>query len=110
MIIYIDLLILSTILVNFVFIKTIALIFKEKLSMIRVSISLILSVLLLLLYFLPYQFYFFIRYFMGIIIGMIAFQKSDIKQKLIKIVIFYLLNTLCKTARPYHTGRDSTKR
>lgn len=92
MIIYIDLLILSTILVNFVFIKTIALIFKEKLSMIRVSISLILSVLLLLLYFLPYQFYFFIRYFMGIIIGMIAFQKSDIKQKMIKIVIFYLLN------------------
>ena len=92
MIIYIDLLILSTILVNFVFIKTIALIFKEKLSMIRVSISLILSVLLLLLYFLPYQFYFFIRSFMGIIIGMIAFQKSDIKQKLIKIVIFYLLN------------------
>ena len=92
MIIYIDLLILSTILVNFVFIKTIALIFKEKLSIIRVLISLVLSVAMLLLYFLPYQFYFFIRYFMGIIIGMIAFKKSDVKQKIIKIVIFYLLN------------------
>ena len=84
--------ILSTILVNFVFIKTIALIFKEKLSIIRVLISLVLSVAMLLLYFLPYQFYFFIRYFMGIIIGMIAFKKSDVKQKIIKIVIFYLLN------------------
>lgn len=29
---------------------------------------------------------------MGIIIGMIAFKKSDVKQKIIKIVIFYLLN------------------
>ena len=86
MIIYIDLLILSTILVNFVFIKTIALIFKEKLSIIRVLISLVLSVAMLLLYFLPYQFYFFIRYFMGIIIGMIAFKKSDVKQKSLKLL------------------------
>lgn len=92
MIIYIDLLILSTILVNLVFIQTIAFIFKEKLSILRLIFSLLLSVLMLLLYLLPYQFYFSIRYFMGIIIGWVAFKKTDFRQKVIKIVLFYLLN------------------
>ena len=107
MIIYIDLLILSTILVNFVFIKTIALIFKEKLSMIRVSISLILSVLLLLLYFLPYQFYFFIRYLdpdfhirlrlkllqsLDTILPYLSKWKNEIKKTAKKYSIYWLIS------------------
>ena len=94
MVIYLDLLILSTIVVNYLFIKTIAIIFHEKLSIIRVIISLVMSVLMLFLYLAPYQFYFIVRYFMGIIIGMIAFRKSDLKIKIIKIVIFYILNMM----------------
>ncbi len=91
-VIYLDLLILSTILVNYLFIKTIAIIFKEKLSFLRVVIALLLSCLMLCLYLLPYKIYFVIRYFMGIIIGIVAFKKTDVKSKIIKIVIFYLLN------------------
>lgn len=92
MIIYLDLLILSTILVNYLFIKTISVIYKEKLSLIRVIISLVLSVVSLLLYLLPYKIYFVIRYFIGIIIGMIVFKDNNKLNKLIKIIIFYLLN------------------
>lgn len=94
MIVYVDLLILSTIIVNYLFIKTIAVIFHEKLSLLRTILALILSCLMLLLYYLPYHFYFIIRYFMGIIIGFIAFPKSDPKIKIIKIIIFYLLNMM----------------
>ena len=92
MIIYIDILILSTILVNYVFIKTISLIFNDKLSIIRTIIALFISVISLLLYLLPYKAYFIIRYFVGIIIGMVAFKDLDIKNKIIKIAIFYILN------------------
>lgn len=92
MIIYLDLLILSTILVNYLFIKTISIIYKEKLSLIRIIISLVLSVVSLLLYLIPYKVYFVIRYFIGIIIGMIAFKDNNKLNKLIKIIIFYFLN------------------
>lgn len=92
MVVYVDLLIISTIFVNYVFIKTIAVIFKEKLSILRVIFALILSVLMLLLYFIPYNVFFTIRYFMGILIGMLAFKTKSIKTKIIKIAIFYILN------------------
>lgn len=92
MIVYIDLIIFSTILVNYLFIKTITIIYKEKINIIRTIISLIISCISLLLYLLPYRTYFIIRYFIGIIIGIIAFDNNNIKNKIIKIVIFYILN------------------
>lgn len=92
MVVYIDLLILSTVFVNYIFIKTIAIIFKEKLLIFRTMIALMLSVLMLLLYFIPYNIFFVIRYFMGIIIGIVAFKSKSIKTKIIKIAIFYILN------------------
>lgn len=92
MIIYIDLIIISTIFVNYLFIKTINIIFKEKTSFIRLIVSLLVSVLSLALYLLPYKTYFVIRYFIGIIIGIIAFKNNNPKSKIIKIIIFYILN------------------
>ncbi len=92
MVVYIDLLILFTILVNYVFIKTIEVLFHSKINIIRMVVSLLISVLSLLLFLLPYKAYFIIRYFIGIIIGFIAFKESDIKTKIIKIVIYYILN------------------
>lgn len=92
MIIYIDLIIISTIFVNYLFIKTINIMFKEKTSYIRLIVSLLVSVLSLALYLLPYKTYFVIRYFIGIIIGIIAFKNNNPKSKIIKIIIFYILN------------------
>ncbi len=92
MIVYLDLFILATIVVNYAFIKTIALIYKEKLKPIRVTFALILSLVMLFLFLLPYKIYFVIRYFMGIIIALTAFDSSDVKKLIIKTTIFYLLN------------------
>lgn len=91
MIVYLDILILSTIVVNWAFIKTIAFFFKEKLSMIRLLLALLLSVGLLFLYLLPYRTYFALRYVVGIAIGIVAFHPGNVKVKIIEIVIFYFL-------------------
>ncbi len=91
MIVYVDLLIIATIIVNFAFIKTISFFAKEKLNPFRVILGLIISVFSLLLYFLPYKAYFIIRYFIGVFIGMIVFKTKDVKIKIIEIVVFYML-------------------
>lgn len=91
MIVYWDLLILSTIIVNYAFIRTIAMLLNDRLKVYRVILALIVSVLMLLLYFLPYKTYFAIRYIMGVLVGLIAFSNKSIKIKIIEIVLFYLL-------------------
>lgn len=91
MIVYVDLIILATLVVNFAFIKTISFFAKEKLKPLRVIIGLLLSVASLLLYFLPYKVYFAIRYLVGLIIGWIVFTSKDVKIKIIEIIIFYFL-------------------
>lgn len=91
MTVYLDLLILSTIVVNWAFIKTIAFFFKEKLNLIGLALALVLSVGLLLFYLLPYRTYFALRYVAGILIGIVAFHPKNIKVKIIEIVIFYFL-------------------
>ena len=91
MIVYWDLLILSTIIVNYAFIRTIAMLLNDRLKVYRVILALIVSVLMLLLYFLPYKTYYAIRYIMGVLVGLIAFSNKSIKIKIIEIVLFYLL-------------------
>lgn len=92
MIIYIDLLIITTIIVNYAFIKTITVIFKEKINIYRLILAILFSVGSLLLYLLPYKVYYSFRYFVGIFIGVIAFERKTIQDKIIKIIIFYFLN------------------
>lgn len=91
MIVYLDLVIISTIIVNYAFIKTISLIFKEKMNIIKIILGLILSVLSLLLFILPSSIYN-LRYFVGIIIGIVSFKYDNIQNFIIKIALFYLLN------------------
>ena len=88
MIVYWDLLILSTIIVNYAFIRTIAMLLNDRLKVYRVILALIVSVLMLLLYFLPYKTYYAIRYIMGVLVGLIAFSNKSIKIKIIEIVLF----------------------
>lgn len=91
MVVYVDLIILATIVVNFTFIKTIAYFAKDKLKPFRVIIGLLISVLSLLMYFLPYKFYFALRYLVGVVIGLIVFNHKDVKIKIIEISVFYFL-------------------
>ena len=92
MIIYLDLVILFTILVNVLIIEGIETIFNDKINIIRVIISSIMSVLLLSLYILPIGKLIFIRYLCGIIIGFVAFNKCSLPKMIIKLVLYYLFN------------------
>lgn len=91
MIVYLDLVILATIIVNFAFIKTIYLIFHEKIKIFKLILGLILSVLSLLLFIMPLSIYN-LRYFIGIIIGLVSFNYDNLQNYIIKIALFYLLN------------------
>ena len=87
MIVYWDLLILSTIIVNYAFIRTIAMLLNDRLKVYRVILALIVSVLMLLFYFLPYKTYYAIRYIMGVLVGLIAFSNKSLI-KLFDIILF----------------------
>lgn len=92
MVIYLDLVIISTILVNTLIIMGIECIFNVQISILRIIISDILSILFLTLYLLPIGKLIFIRYLVGVFIGMISFKKCNIKNKIIKISLYYLFN------------------
>jgi hypothetical protein len=69
MVIYLDLVFISTIVVNTLIIEAVECFFNEKINIIRVLICDILSCLLLTLFILPIGKLIFIRYFMGILLG-----------------------------------------
>jgi hypothetical protein len=92
MVVYLDLVILSTVLVNTLMIMGIECILNGKLSIIRVILSNVVLVLSLGLYLINIKELIFIRYLIGILIGYISFNKCNIKSKIIKIVVYYLFN------------------
>lgn len=92
MVVYLDLVILSTIVVNTLIIMGIECIFNSRVSVLRIVISDIISVLFLSLYLFPLGKLIFIRYLVGILIGMISFNKCIIKNKIIKVCFYYLFN------------------
>lgn len=92
MIIYLDLVILSTIIVNTLIIEGVECFFNERINIIRVIICDLLSCLFLFLFIMPIGKLVFIRYFLGIFLGMIAFNKCSIPKKIIKVALYYLLN------------------
>ena len=92
MIIYLDLVIISTVLVNTLIILGIECIFNSRVNIIRIIISDLLSVIFLSLYLLPIGRFIFIRYFVGILIGIISFNKCNLKNKIIKVTLYYLFN------------------
>ena len=92
MVVYLDLVILSTIVVNTLIVMGIECIFNSRVSILRIIISNLLSVVFLCLYILPIGKFIFIRYFVGILIGMISFNKCKTQNKIIKISLYYLFN------------------
>lgn len=92
MIIYLDLLIGTTFLVNYSFIKTISITFKNKINVRRILMSSFIATISLLFFIIPISFVWQLRHLYGIIIGLIAFNDKSKINRLIKITTFYLLN------------------
>ena len=92
MVVYLDLVIGSTVLVNFAFLKSIATIFHEKIHHRRMFSAILLSVVSLFLFLVPAPFFYGFRYLIGLPIAWIAFPNTGLKQKIMKVVVFYLLN------------------
>lgn len=92
MIIYLDLVIISMILVNTLIIMGIECIFNSNVSILRIIISDVLSIGFLSLYLLPIGKFIFIRYLVGIPLGMVSFNKCNFKNKIIKISLYYIFN------------------
>ena len=89
-VVYLDLVILSTILVNYLFIKATSILIKQKLHPVRLLIGLSISLLSLLLFLVPIKYIYNLRYFIGILIGYVSFKKN--KYKLYGVSIIYLMN------------------
>lgn len=92
MTLYIDLIIILNILVNYIFIKTIKIVYKEGFTILQIIISSLLLALSFTLFFVPIKYIYNLRYFVGIIIGICAFYKNNIKTLIIQICVFYILN------------------
>ncbi|MBQ2892426.1 MAG: sigma-E processing peptidase SpoIIGA [Bacilli bacterium] len=89
-IVYLDLVILLTLVINFLFIKMVSILLKEKIKLIRLIIALLISVLSIFLFIVPIKYIYNLRYFIGILIGVVAFKEK--KHKLLGISIIYLIN------------------
>jgi hypothetical protein len=91
-IVYVDLVIGSTLVVNYSLLKTIKLIFKEKNNILRMGLALLASVASLGFFFVSNPYLVCLRYFYGILIAAIAFDWHNKKEAIMKTVIFYLMN------------------
>lgn len=89
-VVYIDLVILSTLAVNYLFIKACSIFLKTRLSIIRTILALTVSVGSIFLFLVPIKYIYNLRYFVGILIGLIAFKDKE--NKLLGISIIYMLN------------------
>jgi hypothetical protein len=91
-IVYVDLVIGSTLVINYSLLKTIKLIFKEKNNITRMALALIVSVASLGFFFVSNPYLVSLRYLYGILIAAIAFDWHNKKEAIMKTVIFYLMN------------------
>ncbi len=92
MIIYLDILIFLNFIINYTFVKLIYLLFNEKINILRIIISSIISVLLLFSFLFDYQIYNLIKIFGGILLVFISFKFSNKKRFIIMVCLFYILH------------------
>lgn len=92
MIVYIDIVILSMILVDYAILKVIAIIYKDKVLKARFILAIIFSIGSLFLFLFPLKKVMILRYFVGILIVIVAYPYKNYKELILKIVSFYLLN------------------
>ena len=86
MVVYLDLVILTNILVDYAFLKTIALLYHERLKWYRVLISLLIGTGSLFLFLIPIKYLYNIRYIIGILMGLTAYNSNKAKKRFLMII------------------------
>lgn len=92
MVIYWDLVVITNLIIDYAFLKTIAVIFKEKIGLFRMIFSLILGSLSILLFLMPVKYLYNLRYVIGIMMGMVAYKVKKPEKRLLMITCFYIIN------------------
>ena len=92
MVLYVDIVIILTLLVNYFFLEVIGLLTHMPFKWYRIIIALLLSCASLMMFFIPIKVLYNLRYLMGIGIIFIAFPIINIYHKILEIVLYYFLN------------------
>lgn len=94
MVIYWDLVLIINVIVDYAFLKTIAIIFKEEIKWYRALIAILLGSGSLLLFFIPIKYLYNIRYVIGILMGMVAYKCLNPMKRFLMIISFYIINLI----------------
>ncbi len=92
MIIYLDLVIITNIIVDYAFLKTIAILYHEKIRWYNLVIALLLGNFSMLLFIIPLPFLYNLRYIIGLLMGLITYHHPEWKKRLLMIISFYIIN------------------
>lgn len=92
MIIYLDLVIISTIVVDYAILRTIALILKIQIKWYKFFLSILISIINIFLFIFPLKHFVILRYFSGFLIIFFAFPNKSLQTYIIETVMYYLLN------------------
>lgn len=92
MVVYLDLVILTTIIADYAILRTISVVLKEKIIVYRLILALIFSVVNLFLFIFPFKHLMILRYFSGIVVVLFAYKYHNVKETIIKVIMYYLLN------------------
>lgn len=92
MIVYLDLVLISNLIVDYSFLKTIALVYKEKIKWYRMLIALIIGCISIGLFILPIKYLYNVRYIIGIFMGLTAYNTQKPMKRFLMIISFYIIN------------------
>ncbi|MBQ8293489.1 MAG: sigma-E processing peptidase SpoIIGA [Bacilli bacterium] len=92
MIVYLDLVIITNLIVDYAFLKTIAVIYKEKIKWYQMLIALLIGTFSLLLFILPIKYLYNLRYIMGIFMGLSAYNTPKPMKRFLMVISFYIIN------------------
>lgn len=92
MIVYLDLVLISNLIVDYSFLKTIALVYKEKIKWYRMLIALIIGTMAIWLFILPIKYLYNVRYIIGIFMGLTAYNTPKPMKKFLMVISFYIIN------------------
>jgi hypothetical protein len=92
MVVYLDLLFLFDFAVNGVLLYVIQIIYREKVSIMRIFLGSLIGGMLIFVFMLDYYVYYFTKAFGGIAVGLMGFKKDRLIPTILKIASFYLVS------------------
>lgn len=94
MVVYIDLVILSTIVIDYIFLKLISIVWNEKIKIHRLMLGLLLSVMMVLSFIFPLRSLMYFRYYIGLVTIFVVFNNKTCKDYIFKVIAYYMLNII----------------